>query len=74
MAAAGCYVEGGVALDVYGIWVERNFSLAMLEQVGYCFEVVVLRSHEEDVLVALVCNFHVGSVSLEEVDHIDIAV
>lgn len=66
-------MEGGVALDVDGIWIERDFSLAMLEQVGYSFEVVVLSSHEEDVLVALVGDFHVGSVSLEEVDHIDIA-
>ena len=74
VAAAGCYVEGGVALDVYGIWVERNFSLAMLEQVGYCFEVVVLGGHEEDVLVAFVSDFHVSSVPLEEVDHVDIAV
>ena len=73
VTAAGWDMEGGVALDVDGIWIERDFSLAMLEQVGYSFEVVVLSSHEEDVLVALVGDFHVGSVSLEEVDHIDIA-
>ena len=67
-------MEGGVALDVDGIWIERYFSLAVLEQVCYSFEVVVLSGHEEDVLVALVSDFHVGSVSLEEVNHIDIAV
>ena len=67
-------MKRGVALDVDGIRVERYFSLAMLEQVCYSFEVVVLSSHEEDVLVALVSDFHVGSVSLEEVYHIDIAV
>ena len=74
VSAAGWDVERGIALDVDGVGVERNFSLAVLEKICYCFEVIVLGGHEEDIFVAFVGYFHVSSVSLEEVDHIDVAV
>ena len=67
-------MEEAISFDILNIQTEGDSALPVLYQVGESFKMVVFNGHEKNIFLFFVLNFHVGSVSLQKVDHLDVAV
>jgi hypothetical protein len=67
-------VEDGVS-DVIGlVRIVWYFVRTVFEEVDDRLEVIVLGSHEENVLLLFACNLHIGPMFLQELDHFVVTV